>query len=72
MRRVFILALLIPISIVAVAREATVEGNWPGTLDTGRAKLRMFVSIQKAADGTYADSATSIDEGGAKAGFQQR
>ena len=69
MKRVFILAILMTIAIAAIAREATVEGNWLGTLDTGGAKLRMLVSLQKAADGTYIASATSIDEGGARLAF---
>src|SRR5690242_3965146 len=69
MRRVLILAILVQISVVAIARQATVEGTWLGTLDNGRAKLRILISLQRAADGTYVASATSIDEGGARLAF---
>src|SRR5581483_1651919 len=69
MKRVFILAILMTTSIVAFAREGTAEGNWLGTLDTSRGKLRMLVSLHTAADGTYIASAMSVDEGGARLAF---
>lgn len=39
-----------------------IAGNWQGTLDTGKQKLRLVLQIEKAADGSLKGRAYSIDQ----------
>jgi hypothetical protein len=50
-------------SAYAFASDAELQGIWNGTLDTGRARLRLRLKIARATNGTYSATLDSLDQG---------
>ncbi|MGC2238620.1 MAG: alpha/beta fold hydrolase [Pyrinomonadaceae bacterium] len=50
-------------SAIFAQSNATIEGNWLGTLDAGAVKLRIVLKVSKASDGSLTAKFDSIDQG---------
>src|SRR6185295_17974028 len=63
-KKLFLLLILVALSthVFAQAGAKGIEGSWQGTLDAGE-KLRLVLTVSKAADGTYTGKIDSLDQG---------
>jgi len=61
----YLLLMLLAFSFLAPGQTAqkSLEGVWQGTLDTGAAKLRLVLTISKAANDSYSGKLESLDQG---------